>query len=252
MKGIDGKVALVTGAASGIGRATALRFAEEGAMVALSDVQVDAGEQVVREIESEGGDAAFFEADSSKESDVASLVDRAVSEFGGLDFAHNNAGIEGTPGPIAEMSIEDFQRVIDINLTGVFLGLKYEIPRLVENGGGAIVNTSSVAGLTGGANLAHYYAAKHGVIGLTRSAALEVAAENVRVNAVCPGVIETPMIERFTAGDDEARAGLLEDEPIGRLGKPEEIASAVVYLCSDDASFVTGHPMVVDGGYVVP
>ncbi|ELZ86084.1 3-oxoacyl-ACP reductase [Haloferax elongans ATCC BAA-1513] len=252
MKGISGKVALVTGAASGIGRSTAIRFAEEGAKVALSDVQVDAGQQVVREIEAEGGEAVFFEADVSKEADVAGLVERTVEEFGGLDFAHNNAGIEGTQSSIAEMSIEDFQRVIDINLTGVFLGLKYEIPRLVEQGGGAIVNTSSVAGMTGGANLSHYYAAKHGVIGLTRSAALEVASENIRVNAVLPGVIETPMIERFVGDDEEAKEGLLATEPIGRFGTPEEVAGAVVYLCSDDASYVTGHPMVVDGGYVVP
>lgn len=252
MKGIDGKVALVTGGASGIGRSTALRFAEEGAKVALSDVQVDAGQQVVREIEDAGGEAVFVEADVSKEADVARLVDETVTEFGGLDFAHNNAGIEGEVGSIAEMDLEEFQRVIDINLTGVFLSLKYEIPRLLERGGGAIVNTASVAAMTGGANLSHYYAAKHGVVGLTRSAALEVATDNIRVNAVLPGVIETPMIERFTAGNAEAKSALLEDEPIGRLGKPEEIASAVVYLCSDDASFVTGHPMVVDGGYVVP
>ena len=252
MKGIDGKVALVTGGASGIGRSTALRFATEGAKVALSDVQVDAGQQVVHEIENDGGEAVFIEADVSKESDVARLVDETVNAFGGLDFAHNNAGIEGTVGSIAEMELEDFQRVIDINLTGVFLSMKYEIPRLLERGGGAIVNTASVAGMTGGPNLSHYYAAKHGVIGLTRSAALEVATENIRVNAVLPGVIETPMIERFTAGNAEAKSALLKDEPIGRLGKPEEVASAVVYLCSDDASFVTGHPMVVDGGYVVP
>ncbi|KAB1188496.1 MULTISPECIES: SDR family oxidoreductase [Haloferax] len=252
MKGIQGKVALVTGAASGIGRETALRFAEEGSKVVVSDVQKDAGEQVAGEIENAGGDAVFLDADVSNEADVARLVDETVNVFGGLDFAHNNAGIEGTVGSIAEMDLDDFQRVIDINLTGVFLSMKYEIPRLLERGGGAIVNTASVAGMTGGPNLSHYYAAKHGVIGLTRSAALEVATDNIRVNAVLPGVIETPMIERFTAGNEEAKEALLKDEPIGRLGRPEEIASAVVYLCSDDASFVTGHPMVVDGGYVVP
>ncbi|KAB1196323.1 MULTISPECIES: SDR family oxidoreductase [Haloferax] len=252
MKGIQGKTALVTGGASGIGRATALRFGEEGANVVVSDVQVDAGNQVVSEIENDGGEAVFIQADVSKESDVARLVDETVNTYGGLDFAHNNAGIEGEVGSIAEMDLEDFQRVIDINLTGVFLSMKYEIPRLLDRGGGAIVNTASVAGMTGAPNLSHYYAAKHGVIGLTRSAALEVATDNIRVNAVLPGVIETPMVERFTAGNEEAKAALLKDEPIGRLGKPEEIASAVVYLCSDDASFVTGHPMVVDGGYVVP
>ncbi|WP_410764713.1 SDR family oxidoreductase [Haloferax sp. DFSO60] len=252
MKGIEGKVALVTGAASGIGRATALRFAEEGAKVVVSDVMVDDGEQVVHEITEAGGDAAFIRADVSKADDVAELVAGTVEQFGGLDFAHNNAGIEGAGAPLTEMSVEDFERVIDINLKGVFLGMKYEIPHLMERGGGAIVNTASVAGMTGGANLAHYYASKHGVIGLTRSAAMEVAGENIRVNAVCPGVIDTPMIERFTHGDEEATEGLLAAEPMGRMGKPEEIASAVVYLCSDDASFVTGHPMVIDGGYVVP
>lgn len=194
----------------------------------------------------------FFEADVSKEADVSDLVDETVREFGGLDFAHNNAGIEGTPNSIPDMPLEDFQQVVDINLTGVFLGMKYEIPHLVENGGGAIVNTSSVAGLTGTPNLAHYYATKHGVIGLTRSAALEVATEDVRVNAVCPGAIETPMIDRAAADNEKVREGLLASEPVGRFGEPEEVASAVVYLCSDDASFVTGHPMVVDGGFVVP
>ncbi|MFC7203647.1 SDR family oxidoreductase [Haloferax namakaokahaiae] len=252
MNGIEGKVALVTGAASGIGRATALRFADEGAKVVVSDVMVDDGEQVVHEINESGGEAVFVKADVSDPDEVANLVASAVEQFGGLDFAHNNAGIEGVGSSIPEMSVEDFERVIDINLKGVFLGMKYEIPRLLERGGGAIVNTASVAGMTGGPNLSHYYAAKHGVIGLTRSAALEVANENVRVNAVCPGVIDTPMIERFTKDDDEAAEGLLAAEPMGRMGKPEEIAAAVVYLCSDDASFVTGHPMVIDGGYVVP
>jgi NAD(P)-dependent dehydrogenase (short-subunit alcohol dehydrogenase family) len=211
MKGIEDRVALVTGAGSGIGRATALRFAEEGARVAVADV---------------------------------------VESFGGLHVAHNNAGIEGTPGNVVDQTVEEFDRVIGVNLRGVFVGMKFEIPELLEAGGGAIVNTSSIAGLVGGAGLTPYYASKHGVVGLTRSVALEYADQGIRVNAVCPGVIDTPMIERFTGGDEEAKEGLVATEPIGRMADPSEVAAAVVWLCSDEASYVTGFPMAVDGGLI--
>jgi NAD(P)-dependent dehydrogenase (short-subunit alcohol dehydrogenase family) len=250
MNGIAGKVALVTGAASGIGRQIALRFATEGATVAVVDVDEDGGHETVRQIEADGGEAAFFEADVSNEDDVALLVESVVDRFGGLDFAANNAGIEGEGGPITDQSIDNWDRVIDVNLRGVFLGMKHEIPRLLERGGGAIVNTSSVAGLVGGRDLSPYYASKHGVVGLTRCAALEFADRRIRVNAVCPGVIDTPMIERFTGGDEEATAGLVSMEPIGRMADPAEVAATVVWLCSDDASYVTGVPMPVDGAMI--
>lgn len=250
MQGIDGKVALVTGAGSGIGREIALRFAGEGARVAVADVAEDGGHETVRRIEAADGEAHFFGSDVSDEDEVMLLIESVVDRFGGLDVAANNAGIEGEGGPIVDQTVESWDRVIDVNLRGVFLGMKHEIPHLLERGGGAIVNTASVAGLVGGRDLAPYYASKHGVVGLTRCAALEYADQGVRVNAVCPGVIDTPMIERFTGGDEEAQAGLVAMEPIGRMADPSEVAAAVVWLCSDDASYVTGVPMPVDGAMI--
>lgn len=243
------KVALVTGAASGIGRATALRFAEEGATVAVADFDDDGGAETVRLVEEVGGDAAFFHVDVSDEAAVESLVAAVTEEFGGIDVAHNNAGIEGESGPVTDQSVENWERVIDVNLQGVFLCLKHEIPAIAERGGGAIVNTASVAGLVGAAGLSPYYASKHGVVGLTRSVAVEAAEQDIRVNAVCPGVIDTPMVERFTRGDEETLAATVEPQAMKRLGDPEEVADAVVWLCSDHASFVTGVAMPVDGGY---
>jgi len=250
MNGISDKVALVTGAGSGIGRATALRFAEEGATVAVADLNEDGGEETVRTIDEVGGEAAFFEVDVSDEDAVHSLVESVTRQFGGLDFAHNNAGIEGEGGPITDQSIENWNRVIDVNLRGVFCCLKHELPALTERGGGVIVNTASVAGLVGAADLTPYYASKHGVVGLTKSVAVEGAEHGIRVNAVCPGVIDTPMVSRFTGDDDTVLEGVVEPQAIKRTGDPEEVAAAVVWLCSADASFVTGVAMPVDGGYV--
>ena len=245
---VQGKVALVTGGSSGIGRATALVFAREGAKVVVADVVVDGGEETVRLIKAAGGDAVFVKADMAKATDVEGMVQQAVSTYGRLDCAHNNAGIEGATGKTADYQEPDWDRVIQINLTGVWLCMKYEIPQMLKQGGGAIVNTASDAGLLGVPQMPAYVASKHGVVGLTKTAALEYAKSGIRVNAVCPGVIKTPMVERITS----LRPGRIERmaaaEPVGRMGKPEEIAEAVVWLCSEAASFVTGLPMPVDGG----
>lgn len=250
MHGITNTVALVTGAASGIGRATAQRFAEEGAQVVVADVMDDGGTETVELIENEGGEAVFVHTDVTNANDIEQMVDTALDTYDQLDYAVNNAGIEGTSAPTPELTEADWHRVIDINLKGVWLGMKHEIPAILDTDGGAIVNTSSVAGFNGFAELAPYVASKHGVIGLTKTAALEYSAQGVRVNAVAPGVIDTPMVSRTFEDDPEGLEQVLAAEPIGRIGKPEEIASAIVYLCSDDASFVTGFPMAVDGGYI--
>lgn len=246
----DEKVAIVTGASTGIGRATALAFAREGARGVVADVPVAGGDETVRLIKKAGGQATFVKTDVSKTADVKVMVQEAVRTYGRLDCAFNNAGIEGAAAPIVDNTEENFDRVIGINLKGVWLCMKYEIPEMLKQKGGAIVNCSSIAGLVGFPGITPYVASKHGVVGLTKTAALEYAKSGIRVNAVCPGVIRTPMIERFTGGKAEAEAQLTAGEPVGRMGAPEEIAEAVVWLCSDAASFVTGHPMVVDGGWV--
>ena len=249
---LDGKVALVTGGSSGIGRATALAFAREGAKVVIADVNVEGGEETVRMIAEAGGEATFVETDVSKAAEVEHMVSRAVEVYGRLDCAFNNAGIEGTTlVPTADYTIAAWDQVIAVNLTGVWLCMKYEIPQMLKLGGGAIVNTSSVCGLVGCwiAGSA-YTASKHGVVGLTRTAALEYAEQGIRVNVVCPGVIRTQIIERMVEDDPELEAELAALQPIGRMGAADEIAEAVVWLCSDAAGFVTGHAMAVDGGYV--
>ncbi len=247
---LDGKIALITGAGSGIGRASALTFAREGAKVAVADKLVNGGRETVRMVEAAGGTASFIEVDVSDAASVEAMVNATVDTYGRLDCAYNNAGIEGQVAPTDSYADDMFDKVIAVNLTGVWLCMKYEIPRLLEQGGGAIVNTASGAGLIGVAGLSAYVASKHGVIGLTKTAALEYAKSGIRVNAVCPGLIQTPMVERLTADQPQLGEALVAMEPVGRTGRPEEIAESVVWLCSDAASFVTGHAMSVDGGFV--
>jgi NAD(P)-dependent dehydrogenase (short-subunit alcohol dehydrogenase family) len=240
---LAGKVALVTGGASGIGRASALAFAREGARVAVADINNDGGNETLKQIEAMGGQAIFVTTDVTSASDVQHLVDRTVEAFGRLDCAHNNAGILGAPAKTADCPEEEWDRIVAINLKGVFLCMRVEIPQMLAQGGGAIVNTASSAGLTGMARMPAYVASKHGVAGVTKAAALDYAKSNIRVNAVCPGFIDTPLVQRAGA----TQAGADKYVPTGRIGRPEEIAEAVVWLCSDAASYVTGHAMAIDG-----
>lgn len=244
---VSGKVALVTGGGSGIGRASALVFAREGAKVVVADLIAEGGQETANLIRQAGGEAIFIQTDVAKADAVEALVQGAVSAYGRLDCAHNNAGIEGPGATTADYPEDMWARVIAINLTGVWLCLKYEIPEMLKVGGGAIVNTASTAGLTGFPRGSAYVASKHGVVGLTKTAALEYAKSGIRVNAVCPGAIDTPMMGRITDHRPQRAARMAAAEPIGRMGQPSEIAEAVVWLCSDSASFVTGHAMAVDG-----
>jgi NAD(P)-dependent dehydrogenase (short-subunit alcohol dehydrogenase family) len=246
-----GRVAFITGAGSGIGRATALAFAAQGAAVAASDNSEKAVHETARLIADQGGQVLPVLCDVTRSDDVAEAVAAALQRFGRLDFAFNNAGVEQPPAPLHEISDEQWDRLIDINLRGVFHGMKHEIPAMLATGGGAIVNTSSGAGVIGIAGQSAYAASKHAVIGLTKAAALDYAAAGVRVNAVCPGIIETPMMDRFSGGTEEGRQRVIGQEPVGRMGRPEEIASAVLWLCSDLGAFTVGHALVVDGGQTV-
>ncbi len=247
---LEGKVSLITGGGSGIGKASALAFAREGSKVVVADVNVEGGEQTVRLIQDTGGEATFVRADVSNSGDVSDMVSHAVQTYNRLDCAFNNAGISGGRGRIHEYTEDDWSRVLNINLTGVWLCMKYEIIQMLKQGGGAIVNTASVMGLVGGSRSPAYGATKHGVVGLTKTGAVDYAQEAIRINAVCPGYIRTPMIEQGILSDPVAEERVVSRHPMHRLGTPEEIAEAVVWLCSDAASFVTGHAMTVDGGYV--
>ena len=247
---LAGKVTLVTGGGSGIGKASALAFAREEARVVVADINVAGGEETVRLIQDTGGEAAFVRADVSQASQVEAMVQQAVGVYGRLDCAFNNAGVSGGRGLIHEYTEEDWDRVTGINLKGVWLCMKYEIIQMLAQGSGAIVNTASVMGLVGGSRSPAYGASKHGVVGLTRTAAVGYAQSGIRVNAVCPGYIRTPLIEEGALTDPGGEERIIARHPVGRLGTPEEVAETVVWLCSDAASFVTGHAMAVDGGYV--
>jgi NAD(P)-dependent dehydrogenase (short-subunit alcohol dehydrogenase family) len=246
---VQGKVALVTGGASGIGRATAMIFAREGAKVAVADVSSGGCEETAAMIKRAGGDAFSLGCDVSKSAEVQAMVQQVIKSYGRLDFGFNNAGVSPAGGRIGEIPEDDWDRVIAINLTGVWLCMKHELAQMVAQGGGVIINTASIMGLVGERRTGAYCAAKHGVVGITKTAALEYANKNIRVNAVCPGSTMTPMMRRGLDRDPRLEAAYKKSHPLGRLGTPEEIGEAVMWMCSDEASFVTGLALPVDGGY---
>ncbi len=245
------KVIIVTGAASGIGKASALCFADEDAKVVVSDVSVQAGEETATRIRETGRNAIFVKCDVSRVEDVKALVEKTVQEFGRLDGAFNNAGIEGVNSPVADYPDEIWDKAIGVNLIGVYHCMKHEIRAMLKTGGGSIVNNSSILGLVGFANASAYVAAKHGVLGLTKTAAIEYATQGIRVNAVCPGFIETPMLERGGISTQPAIKKMITDlHPMKRMGRPEEIAESVIWLFTEASSFTTGIALLIDGGYV--
>lgn len=252
MSSFEEKVVIVTGAAGGIGRATAARFAAEGATVVAVDVDDERGKETLQLIQTMGGHGLYIHTDVSDMTQVEQLIGTTLDRYGRLDCAFNNAAILGETGNyVADYSVANWERILKIDLTGIFLCCKYEVAAMLKAGGGAIVNTSSSIGLVGDRGCVGYAAAKHGVVGITRAVALEYATENIRVNAIAPGIVRTAMIESFIAGDASVEAKMLEREPIGRMAQADEVAAAVVWLCSHDASFVTGHTLSVDGGQVV-
>ncbi len=242
------RVAFVTGAGSGIGRATALAFAREGADVAVADVAEEANRETARQVENIGVRSLAVQCNVTRSDEVETALQSVMSELGRLDAAFNNAGVEQPQVAAADIAEEEWDRIVRVNLGGVFLCMKHEIPLMLAQGGGAIVNTSSGAGVKGFPGQAAYAAAKHGVVGLTKSAALDYAGRNIRINAVCPGMVDTAMMARFTGDTSEGRQAAIAQEPVGRMARPEEIAETVVWLCSDAASFVVGAALVVDGG----
>jgi NAD(P)-dependent dehydrogenase (short-subunit alcohol dehydrogenase family) len=250
MKEFSGKVALVTGGTSGIGRAAAVAFAREGAKVVVAGRRDAQGEETVRLVRAQGGEGIFVQADVAQESDVKNLIGRTLEKFGRLDIAFNNAGVEQIPTPLTQQTVESYDQVMNINVKGVWLSMRQEIPAMLKSGG-SIVNTSSIAGVIGMGGMELYIASKHAVIGLTKSAAVEFGKQGIRVNAVLPAAIETEMFDRFVGGKADMREGFAAMHPIGRIGTAEEVADAVVWLSSAKSSFVTGHSLLVDGGFTV-
>lgn len=249
--GLKNKVVIVTGAAAGLGKVSAMAFACEGAKVIVADIDSDGGQKTVQSIKENGGEAVFVKTDVTKESDVKAMVEKAVETYGRLDCAHNNAGLEEARTPLTECTEDQWDRILNVNLKSVFLCMKYEIPHMVKGGGGAIVNMSSSVGLKGSPQLPSYCAAKHGVNGITKSAALEYAKAGVRINSVCPGGMRgTPMYNRITGATPDIAALVAQVVPLGRDAEPEEVADAVLWLCSDRAAMITGSPISVDGGIV--
>ncbi|UGA45300.1 glucose 1-dehydrogenase [Bradyrhizobium quebecense] len=247
----DNQVALVTGAGSGLGLAAAKAFAEAGAAVVLADINEMAVASAAAELSARGHKTLAIRCDVANDAEVEAMVERTVATFGRLDAAYNNAGIQNVVAEAAEASREDFDRVMSVNLRGVWSCMKFELRQMLRQGSGAIVNCSSIGGLVGGAKRGSYQASKHGVLGLTKSAALDYAAKGIRINAVCPGIIHTAMLDRMMQTQADALGAMLKDVPIGRLGRPEEIANAVLWLCSSAASFMVGHALTVDGGYTI-
>lgn len=246
---MKGKVAIVTGAASGIGRATAELFAVHGAFVVVADRDLEGAEETLELIKKSGEKGIALEIDISSEDQIKGMIEETIDRFGQLDYACNNAGIEGDQAFTNDCTPENWRRVIDINLQGTWVCMKYEIAEMLIGGEGAIVNVSSIAGLIGFPGIPAYVSSKHGINGLTKTAALEYADKGIRVNAVCPGAIQTPMVDRFVGEETEERRNLIAQHPIGRIGRPEEVAEAIVWLCSEKASFITGQTLAVDGGF---
>jgi NAD(P)-dependent dehydrogenase (short-subunit alcohol dehydrogenase family) len=247
-RSFEGKVGLITGGGSGIGRGTALAFARAGAKVAVADIDEAGGAETLESVRKQDGEAIFIKADVTRDEEVAAMVAKTVEKWGRIDLAFNNAGIEEEHMRLADCPEETFDRILSVNTKGVWLCLKHEIGQMLKQGGGVIVNAASVAGLTAAPKMAAYSASKHAVVGLTKSAAVEYARKNIRINAVCPAVIRTLMFERAIVADPKV-ADVAKKYPLGRLGEIEEVAAAVLWLCSDGASFVTGHALPVDGGY---